>query len=167
MWLSVCGYEGFYEVNENGDVRRIAPGQGARPGRLISTKQRNAKGYRVVELCVNASKKRVFLHRIVCSAFHGSAPSLSHVVNHIDGVKENCAARNLEWVTPKENSEHAWRIGLCQPLLREANGRARLTSIEVEEIRQLRGRVGARKIAKRFGVCRSTIQKIHQTISWK
>jgi hypothetical protein len=62
------------------------------------------------------------VHRLVASAFiqdtrlHGK---IRFVVNHIDGIKTNNDRRNLEWVTYKENSEHAGMLGLtdkCKPI---------------------------------------------------
>ena len=166
MWKRVIGYERHYEVSEHGEVRRVGSGRGAKCGRLISTKRKSAKGYRVAELCVNDVKHRMFLHRIVCQAFHGQPPTASHVVNHIDGVKANCNASNLEWVTAKENAEHAARIGLLRPMRGESNGRSKLTKRDVAEIRSLQGIVGARAIAIRFGVARSLVQRIHQGRAW-
>lgn len=56
-------------------------------------------------------RKCEYIHRLVAHEF-----CIKHFseceVNHIDGNKSNNCASNLEWVTSKENKEHAERIGL-------------------------------------------------------
>lgn len=166
MWKPVVGFEGFYEVSDDGFIRRVAAGKGAVSGRLISTKRLSCKGYPVAELCVNDRKRRMFLHRIVANAFHGRQPSLSHVVNHLDGVKKNCAAANLEWTTHAGNARHAVANGLHKPCRGESNGRAKLTGAQVLEIRSLKGVTSQRVIAAQFRVSRSLIQRINQGKVW-
>lgn len=43
------------------------------------------------------------VHRIVCSAFHGSTDVSELVVDHIDTNRQNNRAENLRWVTRLEN----------------------------------------------------------------
>ena len=43
------------------------------------------------------------VHRIVCTAFNGPAPTDQHVVDHIDTNRQNNRPENLRWLTKLEN----------------------------------------------------------------
>lgn len=62
-------------------------------------------------LWVSISPKQYVLHRLVAKIF---IPNLENKnqVNHKDGNKQNAKLENLEWVTGKENSQHAHDTGL-------------------------------------------------------
>lgn len=81
-------------------------------------------GYYLVTLVHDGYRKNQFIHRLIASAFIPN-PENKPQVNHIDGDKTNNDIKNLEWVTAKENLDHAIRIGLhdkgrlrqCNPIV--------------------------------------------------
>ena len=69
----------------------------------ISIQWRDNKG--------KAHSKSFRLHRLIAESFIPN-PYNKPQVNHINGIKNDNRITNLEWVTNKENSLHAQRIGL-------------------------------------------------------
>jgi len=49
----------------------------------------------------------------------------------------------------------------------EAHGRAKLTELQVQEIRHLQGTCSQEHIAKLYGLCRATVSAIHRHRIWK
>lgn len=77
----------------------------------VLTQYEDKDGYKLVT-CKGLSKNgQVRVHRLVAECFIGQCPD-GHEVNHIDGAKTNNRVENLEYVTSKENSIHAVKIGL-------------------------------------------------------
>lgn len=68
-------------------------------------------GYYLVTLVNTVGRHNMFIHRALATVFI-SNPLNKPQVNHIDGNKQNNRLENLEWVTAKENSIHAVRLGL-------------------------------------------------------
>lgn len=69
--------------------------------------QINKHGYFSYNITLpDGSKKRLYAHRLVAQAYIPN-PNNKKEVNHIDGNKLNNYKDNLEWVTPKENQQHA------------------------------------------------------------
>jgi hypothetical protein len=166
-WLPVDGYEGVYEVSNIGRVRRVCGGRGSIAGRILTCKTA-PNGYQHVDLSIQDKKTRFLIHRLVATAFLGK-PDFNAEVNHKDGIKTNNRMENLEWVTRGQNISHAYRTSLRvhADVGGSKNPRAKLTEAQVKEIRELKGVIGQREIAKRYGVARTTIQWIHQGKHWK
>lgn len=161
-WRAVAGYEGLYEVSDEGRVRNIARRSNVKPGRLI--KPKFSGKYYQVQLYKNGAKRFFGLHCVVAAAFVGQCPE-GQEVNHIDGDKSNNRADNLEYMTPKKNHEHAAALGLkCRG---ERHPEAKLTAEQVREIRDLEGKMMKTEIAARFGVTPPLITAIHKRRVWK
>lgn len=76
------------------------------------------KRYSCVSLHVgNGNMVSARVHRAVAVAFIPNPDNLPQV-NHIDGNTENNNVSNLEWVTGKQNMEHAWQNGLCENIIK-------------------------------------------------
>lgn len=110
IWKQINGYEGLYEISNLGRVRsmeRFVYGKCKRvhKQRIIKLLTSGTHGYPSVSLCSNGVKKSFLIHRLVASAFLPLDPEKTYV-NHINGVKSDCYAGNLEWVTNRENQTH-------------------------------------------------------------
>lgn len=69
------------------------------------------------------------LHRLVAMAYIANPKNLSQV-NHIDGNKQNNHVDNLEWCSPKQNTQHALETGLRTGYIPESDKIAYLARIE-------------------------------------
>lgn len=74
------------------------------------TPQMSAR-YPTYNLTLNGKKKKIKIHRMVAETFLPKKEG-KEIVNHIDGDTHNFKLDNLEWVTLKENSQHAIITGL-------------------------------------------------------
>lgn len=117
IWKDIPGYEGYYQVSTFGRVRSVDRTVYDSVGRVRHLKGQLKKlsklndGYIAVSLCLDGIEKHVQVHRLIAITF---IPNSEHKpqVNHKDGNKTNNSVDNLEWVTAKENTEHASRTGL-------------------------------------------------------
>ena len=112
MWKDIEGYEGYYEINNNGDIRNKNTGRILKPG-LRGPQTKNCLGYKFVVLCRNPQDHQKHnVHRLVAQNFVEN-PNNYPIVMHKDNNTMNCSADNLEWGTILQNTRNAHRDGLC------------------------------------------------------
>lgn len=170
-WRAIRGYEGMYEVSNQANVRslpRTIMIRGRTPGSLSGKpmRKRLVHGYYSLGLSRNGVVRHFLVSRLVALAFIPEIEGKPNV-NHINGIKTDNRIENLEWVTQKENTRHAWRTGLAKPRCGSAGPGAKLTESEVLEIRSLRRKIPNTKLATMFGVSITAIDKIHARTCWK
>lgn len=143
-WRPVPGYEGRYEVSDQGRVRSLdryvrtvsrAGRESLRPvrGVLLRPVERY-DGYLQVGLC----GENYLVHALVAKAFLPPPPPGLHYVCHRDGSRARNAVANLRYDTPKGNSADMAVHGTLRH--GTANPAAKLTPGQVLEIRRLRAR---------------------------
>lgn len=106
-WMPVVGWENFYEVSDNGNVKSIKRkakttfGERDYAGNLLKP-IKCSNGYMAVNLTNGKIRKQYNIHVLVLEAFVGKRP-LNYDACHNDGNKENCKLTNLRWDTRKNN----------------------------------------------------------------
>ena len=114
MWKAIEGTNGMIEVNEQGEVRSLLRGT----PKILKTQADN-KGYHRVRVTICQVKMSFKVHREVAKAFIPNPDNLPQV-NHMDGDKNNNCVSNLEWVTNRENANHAIENGLWENVFKGA-----------------------------------------------
>lgn len=111
-WRCSPVYGERYDVSSLGRVRNSETGKILKP--VFSGKKGvpDYRRYQTVKLFRNGLSVRVYIHILVCTAFHGPKPSPSHEVNHKNTFKNENWEDNLEWTTSSENKVHAWENNL-------------------------------------------------------
>ena len=97
--------------------------------KLKPIKQKN--GYYLVHLHLNGKSYYRWLHRIVAECFLEN-PENKPEVNHKNGIKSDNYVDNLEWVSSKENIEHAFRTNIRG--VGEKSSNSILTNKQVKKI---------------------------------
>lgn len=112
IFKDIKGFEGKYQISNLGRVKSLNYIYPGNVGFLSPINHHG--GYQVVHLSDNGKVYNKTIHTLVAKAFIPQ-PKGKPIVNHIDGNKHNNEVSNLEWVTYKENTQHAILIGKHDP----------------------------------------------------
>jgi hypothetical protein len=155
----------YYQVSNLGRVKSIARKVPHSTCGEVSVRERilkpaiDSKGYERVALAKNKSLKTYKVHRLVADAFVDN-PKNNPQVNHINGVKTDNKFGNLEWVTNKENAQHAVDNGLWSYKKGHEHHRSSLTEGQVSRLLSMK-RAGYlnKVIAERFDISISCVKR--------
>jgi hypothetical protein len=100
LWKPVLGFEGFYEVSNQGQVRNARTGRVLRPG---------PSNFGHLSVVLGRGNTRM-VHALVLEAFVGPRPKGKESC-HFDGNPANNRLENLRWGTRSENNLDAVRHG--------------------------------------------------------
>lgn len=155
-----------YEVSDEGRVRRLTPGRGARVGKEVSP-WTDPDGRVTVTLRRDGETKTIRVATLVCSAFHGPRPQPRLEVCHNDGNPGNNQKDNLRWDTSAGNKADMVRHGTR--LRGDKHPQAKLSPEAVAAIYKIysEGRMTQTEIGKSFGINQSAVSKILNGKRWR
>lgn len=167
-WKAVVGFEGCYEVSDQGRVRSLdremyQAGYVRRlRGRVLkATANAERGGYRYVTLCVHGYPRSFRVAVLVASAFIGPRPAGLETC-HKDGCATRDIATNLEYKTHAANVADMAKHGTT--LRGEMVGGSRL---KTEDVLAIRAGTGTQeKIAATHGVSRSYVSMLRNKRRW-
>lgn len=172
IWKDIVGYEKYFKISNAGEIWSKRSSKILKQTKLPS-------GYLVLNTRLfgrDGGCLSLRVHRLVAKAFLGKpteyliseAQKTTYkkvIVNHKDGAKDNNNYKNLEWSSPKLNTQHAiteglltFKRGLDHPL-------SILTEDQIDYIKSNykshNREFGARSLARKFGVDKETILRAY------
>lgn len=146
IWRDIPGCQSLYQVSNFGRVKSFKGGE------HFLKPTRRGKGYKAVTVQRNGEFVNEYVHRLVAEIFVTN-PDGKPEVNHINGIRNDNRAVNLEWTTAKENNRH--RVS-CQ-----LAGR-RFTAAQIAFICDNPKRISDERLAQLFNVPKPLIWRIRK-----
>ena len=167
IWKDIEELDNLYQVSNLGRFKR---------------KQRRGLSERILQLSyysngylqfagkLNGIRFSFIAHRIVAKYFvENKNPDKFDVVNHLNGIKDDNRAENLEWCNSSMNMLHSYQeLGHIKNHNGENNPKAQLTLEQVEVIRNLYKKGEKQSdLGRKYNVNRNVIYKVINNITWK
>ena len=173
IWKSIEGFPD-YKISNMGRVKSLERWIDRKNNSSMKLSEKLLKpnilkrGYHAVSLSNQGIQPKLYIHSLVIEHFGKPKPSPKHECNHKDGDKSNNWDTNLEWMTGKQNIQHAIKTGLINQR-GENSSRAKLTEKELGVIRKLykTGRITTAGIGAVFGITQSNVSTIINHRSWR
>lgn len=157
-WRKVEGYEN-YSVSNTGLVRNDLTGKILSPHKI-------SKGYLRLNLCKNGTQKKHLVHRLVAIAFVPN-PNNLETVDHINSIKADNRAENLQWLTSPGNTKKFWdglteerRTEIRNFITDNASRYRKSVSKPVVCVETGATYESAGHAARELGICRSSILRV-------
>jgi hypothetical protein len=169
VWLPVVGFEGLYEVSDQGRVKSLARRDATGLRRIaerILKPYLNIHGYWQVRLHKEGRSKNFRVHVLVAAAFLGPKPE-GLVICHGPGRKQDNRPCNLSYKTQSENCLDKHRDGTAQ--IGERSSKTSLTEAQVRYVRRelVNAPLGtALRLSRELGVSHSTIYRLKNKHTW-
>ena len=160
LWRSVPGYEGLYEVSDQGRVRNSHTGH-------LCKLHDNRSGYLRVRLSRGGALHSYFVARLVVQVFLGPLPA-DMTVNHRDYVRTNNHIDNLEIMSRADNIRDMNTRRTPETILRGSrHGMAKLDEATVLQIFEMRAHgLTTTAIARALGHKKATIKNVVRGRTW-
>lgn len=161
-WKYINGASEKYMVSNMGRIKSMYDCNGNFREK-IRAQGYDKNGYCRLVLYGSGKPQYLKIHTIVANHFCIKKEGDTQV-NHINGIKTDNRATNLEWCTLQHNIDHSIKIGLKVSSPGEKNGQAKLTKSQVISI--FKDQRKQREIAIDYGVTQGAIQLIKAGKNW-